>query len=290
MKSMTGFGKASSHTTDFLLDVTVRSVNGRFFEVKFHGPTIYKGLESEIRKMVGQTMQRGTIDIYFNRKVLKGSEKILFNKKLAKKWLNGFNGMARELGLHPAESAQILLSIPDLVNVEESDSIHIDEKKNLYSCLNKALVSCDKVRSSEGKGLKKDIEGHLKSLSAQVVKIKKLREQTKIDLQKRYHKKLQTYDFPGEVDEQRVAQEIVIQLDKSDISEEVQRLDAHLKALAALVKSKGSIGKKMDFYAQELLREVNTIGSKSTSSKLTQEVVEAKGLIEKYREQVQNVE
>ncbi len=290
MKSMTGFGKASSHSNDYHLDVTVRAVNGRFFEVKFHGPTIYKGLETEIRKKVSQQMQRGTIDIYFNRKVLKGSETVLFNKKLAKKWLNGFNAMAKELGLQPAQDAQVLLSIPDLVSVDEAGNVGASEKSILNATLEKALMSCDKVRSVEGKGLKKDIQGHLKKLGQQVSKIKKLRDQTKKDLQKRYQKKLEGYEMPGDIDEQRVAQEIVIQVDKSDISEEIQRLEAHIKAIGKLVQTTGAIGKKMDFYAQELLREVNTIGSKSTSSELTQEVVEAKGLIEKYREQVQNVE
>ncbi len=290
MKSMTGFGKASSHSNDYHLDVTVRAVNGRFFEVKFHGPTIYKGLETEIRKKVSQQMQRGTIDIYFNRKVLKGSETVLFNKKLAKKWLNGFSAMAKDLGLKPPQDAQVLLSIPDLVSVDEAGNIGSSEKNILNATLDKALIACDKVRSVEGKGLKKDIQGHLKNLGQQVSKIKKLREQTKKDLQKRYQKKLEGYELPGEIDEQRVAQEIVIQVDKSDISEEIQRLEAHIKAIGKLVQTTGAIGKKMDFYAQELLREVNTIGSKSTSSELTQEVVEAKGLIEKYREQVQNVE
>lgn len=290
MKSMTGFGKSALHSNDYLIDVSIRSVNGRFLEVKIHGPTAYKGLDSEIRKRVGQVVRRGTIDIYLNRKVLKGSEKIHFNKKLAKKWLSGFNGMAKDLGLEPAQQANILLSVPELVNVEDDSNVSPAEKKMLLSAIEKAISACDQLRATEGKGLMKDIESHLKKLGQQVSKIRKLREQTRKDLQKRYNKKLQAYDFPGELDEQRVAQEIVIQLDKSDISEEVQRLDAHLKALSALVKTQGSIGKKMDFYAQELLREVNTIGSKSTSSQLTQEVVEAKGLIEKYREQVQNVE
>lgn len=96
--------------------------------------------------------------------------------------------------------------------------------------------------------------------------------------------------FPGEIDEQRLAQEVVIYIDKSDISEEIQRLGAHIEAIKKLLNQPGSIGKKLDFYAQELLREVNTIGSKSSNAGLTQVVVDAKAIVEKYREQVQNVE
>lgn len=290
MKSMTGFGKASFPSQDFNLDINVRAVNGRFLEVKFHGPKLYNPLEAEMRKYVLKYMKRGTVDIYLNRKVFNGSEKVLFNKKLAKKWLDGFNSMARELKLETAHSADILLAVPELIKVEEASVVSAQEKKSLFSTLDKALAACSKLRASEGKALLKDIEGHLKKLAQQNQKIKQLREKTKKDLQKKYQKKLEGYELATAIDEQRLAQEIVILVDKSDISEEIQRLEAHLKAITQLVKSKESIGKKLDFYAQELLREVNTMGSKSTSSQLTQEVVEAKGLIEKYREQVQNVE
>lgn len=287
---MTGFGKATSQSPDFLLDVTVRAVNGRFLEIKFHGPKLYNILESEMRKRVAKYMKRGTVDIYLNRKVFNGSEKVLFNTKLAKKWLSGFNAMATELKLSKAESSEVLLSVPELIKVEEANVVSGKEKTALMKSLEEALSSCAKVRATEGASLKKDIQGHLKFLSDQVQKVKKLREKTRKDLQEKYKKKLESYEVPGDFDEQRIAQEIVIQVDKSDISEEIQRLEAHIKAITSLVGATGTIGKKLDFYAQELLREVNTVGSKSTSSDLTGVVVEAKGLIEKYREQVQNVE
>ncbi|MEO0336905.1 MAG: YicC/YloC family endoribonuclease [Pseudomonadota bacterium] len=290
MKSMTGFGKATSQSPDFLLDVTVKAVNGRFLEIKFHGPKIYNILESEMRKRVAKHIKRGTVDLYFNRKVFNGSEKVLFNSKLAKKWLAGFNAMAAELKLQQAQTSEVLLSVPELIKVEEANVVSSKEKTALFKSLEDALSSCAKVRSSEGASLKKDIQWHLKSLSAQVQKVKKLRDKTRKDLLEKYKKRLESYDTPGEFDEQRVAQEIVIQVDKSDISEEIQRLEAHIKAITSLVKDSGTIGKKLDFYAQELLREVNTVGSKSSSSDLTQVVVEAKGFVEKYREQVQNVE
>ena len=287
---MTGFGKATSQSNEFYIDVTIKAVNGRFLDVKFHGPKIYNSLEAEIRKRVSKYMMRGTFDIYLNRKVFNGSEKVLFNKKLAKKWMEGFNAMAKELRLEPPSNAEVLLSVPELIKVEEDSSISANEKTTLFKTIEKALKACDRVRTAEGKSLKTDILGHIKLLGDQSAKIKKLRDKTKSELQKKYEKKLKAYELPVEVDEQRLAQEVVIQIDKMDISEEVQRLEAHLIAISSLVKSKGSIGKKLDFYAQELLREVNTIGSKASHSQLTKEVVEAKGLIEKYREQVQNVE
>ncbi|MEM7647441.1 MAG: DUF1732 domain-containing protein, partial [Pseudomonadota bacterium] len=164
------------------------------------------------------------------------------------------------------------------------------ERKALFKLLDESLKACLKVRETEGQGLLKDIQKQIKSLSQQTQKIQKLRGQALKSLTKKYHQRIEKLAADFKTDEQRLAQEIVIQIDKSDINEEIQRLNAHLKAIQALVVTSGPIGKKMDFYAQELLREVNTIGSKSTSSELTQVVVDAKGFVEKYREQVQNVE
>ncbi len=287
---MTGFGKATSQSQDFLLDVTVRSVNGRYLEIKFHGPKIYSALESEIRKRVSKHMLRGTVDVYLNRKVFNGSEQVLFNDKLAKKWLQGFNQLANSLKLEPATDGEVLLAVPEIVKVEESSSVSAKEKKALFKTIDQALKACAEVRAAEGATLSTDIQKYLKGLGKQLAVVEKLRKKIQLELHKKYKKRLDSLNVPGEFDEQRLAQEVAMQVDKSDISEEIQRLSAHLQAIGKLTMSSGTIGKKMDFYAQELLREVNTIGSKSGSSDLTAVVVESKGLIEKYREQVQNVE
>lgn len=290
MKSMTGFGKAEEISKALALDVTVRSVNGRFLEVKIFGPKIYNSLEIEVRKRVAQKLKRGTVEVYLNRKSLAGTEKVNFNEKLAEQWLKGFNQIAKKMKMDKVTDPSLLLNIPDFVKVEESRKVAAKERVQLFKVIDKAVEGCLKVRASEGKGLQKDLQGHIKALEKNVEKVTKLRDQTVKDLGKKYQQRLEKLSLPGDLDEQRLAQEIVIQVDKSDISEEIQRLTAHFKAVKALIEQKGPIGKKMDFYAQELLREVNTIGSKSTSSELTQVVVDCKGLVEKYREQVQNVE
>lgn len=287
---MTGYGKAASQSPDFLIDVAVKAVNGRYLEIKFHGPKVYHGLEAEIRKKISAVVKRGTFDIYINRRVFNGSENILFNKALAKKWLKGFNEMAKSLNLEPDTRAEILFQVPELMKVEENHTVSAKEKKALFTTLDEAVKSCASVRASEGKTLKKDVSGHIKSLSGCVAKIKKLRGKINKELVKKFETRLEKLDFPGEIDEQRIAQEVVMQVDKTDINEEVSRLEAHFEAINQLISTEGSIGKKLDFYAQELLREVNTIGSKASHSQLTQLVVECKGYIEKYREQVQNVE
>lgn len=290
MKSMTGFGKSLVETSDFQLDVSARAVNGRYLEVKVYGPKIYNDLELEIRKRVSKHILRGNLDIYINRKLYNGSEEIQFNTKLAKKWLSGFKKMAKDLNLDPNIDSAVLLERPEFIKVEEASQLTSKEKTALFKAIDQAVKSCSQVRAVEGESLKTDISKHLSKLNQVLSKIKKLRASTVKKLQERYTERLKKLDMPGEIDEQRLAQEIVIMVDKSDISEEIQRLEAHLTVLQKLINQNESIGKKLDFYAQELLREVNTIGSKSGSSELTQAVVEAKTCIEKYREQVQNVE
>lgn len=286
---MTGFGKADSQAADLSLDVTIKTVNGRFLEIKIHSPKIYSSLEIEIRKKLATIFKRGTVDVYINRKSLSGSEQVTFNKKLAKNWLKGFNQLAADLKLDSVADPRILLSIPDFVKVEDQ-TLSLKESKTLFKTLGMASEKCRMVRGKEGLGLLKDIRAHLSQLSKRLGQMKKLRARTLKDLEQKYKDRLEKLELDGHLDEQRLAQEVVVQIDKTDINEEIQRLGSHLDALDSLLVQKGSIGKKLDFYGQELLREINTIGSKSTSSELTQHVVEAKSLIEKYREQVQNVE
>lgn len=287
---MTGFGKASAQNMDFSFEVSVRAVNGRFLDIKIYAPKVYAPIENEIRQVVAKHMMRGTVEVFINRKSFNGSESIHINTALAKKWLTNFNKMAKELGMGSLTDPSLLLNGPEFIQVEETSRISSQEKKMLMQTITEAVQGCGKVRESEGKALLKDIQGQLKTLGLITGQIKKLRKTIVSQMQERLQGRLQALKDNLSLDEQRLAQEVVIMLDKSDINEEVQRLDAHFAALKTLVASSGSIGKKLDFYAQELLREVNTIGSKSSNADLTQLVVEAKGSIEKYREQVQNVE
>jgi uncharacterized protein (TIGR00255 family) len=290
MKSMTGYGKSNLQNANFAFDITVRAVNGRFLEVKIYSPKSLQYIENEIRQKVSDIINRGTIEISINKKNFSGEEEIHFNSQLAKKWLNGFNKVLKDLNMNPATDPQMLLSISDFVKFEEPKNISKNEKNTLIKLILNAVEKCDSVRIKEGLGLKKDIKKYLSLLKTDVQLISKNRDKNIKELNKKYEERLKKINSAIDVDEQRLFQEVVIQLDKIDISEEIQRLLAHLEAIDELTMQKGSIGKKLDFYAQELLREVNTIGSKSPSSDLTQIVVNAKSLIEKYREQVQNVE
>ena len=292
MKSMTGFGRFYKQIKGMDIDVSIRSVNSRFLDIKIHSPKIYGPLEIEIRKKISQKIKRGYVEVFISRRCSGVSQQIHFNEELAKNWLKGFHGVSKKLKLEPVKDSMVLLQIPDFIFLkpEDESSLKPGEKAALFKIFDRALSDCFKIKDREGVSLKRDLKGYLQALFKQLVLIKKMRGQVLKDLDKKYKNRLGKLGFSGDIDPQRLAQEIVIQMDKSDISEEIQRLETHIEAAGLVISGSGSLGKKLDFYAQELLREINTIGSKSANSQLTQIVVESKTLVEKYREQVQNVE
>ena len=291
MHSMTGFGKSNHQSKSLILEVSIKTVNGRYLEPRLHCPRIYQPLEPDIRKQISKFFLRGTVDVYINRRSLQGDESVYFNHQLAKTWLEEFSVLNRKLKLNWEPKAEMLLGVPDIYKAEESNQIQKGEKKHLLSALASACKACQELRHAEGLNLNKAIQGYLKNLISLVAKISKKKKLINKNFSEKFDQKIQRLSQKTDIDPQRLAQELVLFQERSDVSEEIARLESHLEMIQKLtgVKSQ-SIGKKLDFFAQELLREVNTIGSKSSDAGLTQLVVEAKGIIEKYREQVQNIE
>lgn len=292
MKSMTGYGTSKTQLKELTIEVSIRSVNGRFLDTRFHLPREFIPFESDLKKMLNEKILRGTVDIFVNRrnKAIHETTEVRVNEVLAKKYLQAFQKISKATKLAANVHLEILARMPEVIQVEEKQEITPQEEKLLKSVFAKACADCVKEREREGKFLQKELEKLVHDLEAQVAVVAELREEANRQLQDRYEQKISARLKGQELDPQRMTQEIVIQLEKADINEELVRLKEHLKNYRDLVKSAQAEGKKLDFYTQELLREVNTIGSKSQVAKITQAVVEAKTLIERLREQVQNVE
>jgi uncharacterized protein (TIGR00255 family) len=317
MKSMTGFGRVSnrvsrhsSHSsqqkiqsesqsqTESEIDVSVRAVNGRYLEIRFHLPREYAGLESDFKSQLSKIFSRGTIDVYVNRAVNRSSASehasVEVNTALASEWLAAYKDLGATLKLKGDPTLDWLSRVPDVMTVRESIELSDSEAAEAKALVKNAAEACDQERIREGQALSNELERHCAALEDLAKKIEDLKVEAISELEQRYRDRLATglqkFGVGAQIDEQRIAQEIVIQLDRADISEEIQRLTEHIKAYRQLLKHSEPQGKKLDFYAQELLREVNTIGSKSHIAKLTSLVVEAKTLVERIREQVQNCE
>ena len=296
MKSMTGFGLFRGQTSDVSIEVSIRSVNGRFLENRFHLPKSFYGFESDLKKKLNEVIKRGTVDIYISRKVKNQSStgKIVINAKLASEYLKSFRKLARDLQLKDEVKFEMIVRQPDIIQMEEPENVNTNEVQTLKRSFEAALKKLDIERVREGQALKKDLVKNIKDLQKLVLKVSKLRDEANKALQEKYEAKIKARmpkDLSSHnIDPQRIAQEIVIQLEKADINEEIVRLNEHLKNFEKLIELPVVEGKKLDFYTQELLREVNTIGSKSQVAGITESIVESKTLIERLREQVQNIE
>ncbi len=296
MKSMTGYGLARSQSNEVSIEVSVRAVNGRFLENRFHLPRGYYGFESDLKKKLTEFIKRGTVDVYISRKQKANSvsSKIVMNTKLASEYLKAFRKLSKDLQMNEAVKFELITRQSDVIQIEEQDQIAANEIILLKKTFEAALKKFEVERLREGLALKKDLQKNLKDLQKYVLKISKLREDANKMLQEKFEAKLKSRlpkDAAAQgIDPQRITQEIVIQLEKADINEEITRLNEHLKNFEKIIELDVVEGKKLDFYTQELLREVNTIGSKSQVAGITESIVESKTLIERIREQVQNVE
>lgn len=292
MKSMTGFGNHRAPSGPVVIEVSVRTVNGRYMETRFHLPREFISFEGDIRRLLSEKIKRGTVDIFVVRREREGSVKarLSVNRDLARQYLKAYKGLAKDLRLADDVRLETIARLPDVVKMEEQGEVGDAEKSLLMKTVRTALDNCLREREREGKALRKELERLLSALEKQMQTIQSLREEANRLLQERFETKLATRLKGEELDPQRLSQEIVLQIEKSDINEELQRLSEHVKNYRQILGSREAEGKKLDFYTQELLREVNTIGSKSQVARITQAVVEAKTLIERLREQVQNVE
>ena len=292
MKSMTGYGNSSFSSSEYDLEIGIRSVNGRFLDVRFHMPRKYVALESEFKKIIQNKISRGTVDIYIQRKWGPESSKVKVvpHISLAKEWMAAYMQLSKELKQDTGAPLDLLVRVPEIIELQEQRNMSDKEKKVISQSLKEALDHCVEQRQREGESLRQELTKQFSKLSKVVEKIEKLREKANKELAKRFKEKIEAYELKESVDENRLAQEVAFQLDRSDITEEIVRLHQHISNCQDLISESKSHGKKLDFFAQELLREVNTIGSKSQVSQLTHNVVEAKTIVERIREQVQNIE
>ncbi len=293
MKSMTGYGSSRFSSDEYDLEIGIKSVNGRFLDFRFHMPREYSAIEVDLKKFLSSFFKRGTVDIYIQKRLGPSSNQVsvMTNIGLAKKWLKSYREIAKELKLDSEDEMEAIVQVPEIIHIEEIKKMNTKEKKAVLDCLSEAAEGCIQQRTSEGEFLRKEVNSQLKKLGDLVAQVEKIREKANTELEKKMLDRISNYDLKEVVDPNRIAQEVVMQIDRSDINEEVTRLNEHIAACSKLLKDdKKNHGKKLDFFAQELLREVNTIGSKSQISKLTQLVVEAKTIVERIREQVQNIE
>lgn len=291
MRSMTGYGSASFQRSGRSLTVELRAVNQRFLEVKLNMPREYLPWEAELRGIVQAEVARGKIDVSINRSGGGAGElSVEVNEPLARAYVDAWRKLQRMLKLKGDIDVSVLLNRSELLRVVERRGEPEAEIDAVRATLAKAVQAFNRDREREGKALGKDMmqrTRRLQQLRAQIaVRVERLTQDFAARLRQRVNALLEG----REISEERLLQEVALVAERSDVTEELVRLESHLTALGQLPRSKDPIGKRIDFLLQEIHRELNTIASKSADLEVTNCTIEARGEIEKLKEQTQNVE
>lgn len=290
--SMTGFGRSAVSDESGSLTVSIRSVNHRFLDLSVRLPEPLWELEPRVRALVSERLRRGKVEIAVRTKRSESSgRRLLIDEDLAVDAIHRLEVVARGLEIDEKPGLDTLLRIPGVVSVEMNDE---DETWNqtVVELVETALDALMEMKRQEGRAIAEHLGGILAAARQERENLLALRDEARDELVSSFRKRLD--DLAGtlelEIREDRLAQELALMAEKTDIEEELARIGSHLDQMDSVLEEGGEIGKKLDFLCQELNREVNTIGSKARTTGLRSSVVEFKTLVERLREQVQNVE
>src|SRR5712691_7967692 len=293
--SMTGFGRAAGAISPrFFVAVTAKSVNHRFLETSVRLPEYLWELEPMLRQLASDTFTRGKVDVSIRvQRTTQPEYDVRINQQIANNVIPKLRAIADELDLGHAFTASDLLRVPDLLQVEPVDSdVQDEEREALASLTRDAFAQLAAMRQKEGESLRADIVARLKTIAELQKRLASHRQEIQSELLASYQQRVQEIAAQAGTDvaPDRIAQEVVIMVEKGDIAEELTRLTHHVEQMEKSIDGREPAGKKLDFLSQEMLREINTMGSKSRAASIRTLVVELKTEIERIREQVQNVE
>ena len=291
IKSMTGFGRCEVADEKRKFTVELKSVNHRYLDVNIKMPKKLNFFESAIRNLLKEYIERGKVDVYITYEdYTEDNYSLRYNAALAGEYLGYLNAMAEEFHLENDIRVSTLSRYPDVFMMEEQD---IDEKE-LWSGLEKALRgACEQFvdsRVKEGEALKADLLDKLDTMLSDVDFIEERSPQIMKEYRTRLEEKIQEILGDRQIDDARIATEVTIYADKVCVDEETVRLRSHIMTTKDTLLAGGSIGRKLDFIAQEMNREANTILSKANNIEISDIGIDLKTGIEKVREQIQNIE
>lgn len=301
MRSMTGFGQASGENRHHALTVTLRGVNHRYLEIKLRLGDEYRSSEAELRKLLQSQLFRGRIDATVEvRRLTEREAEVQVHRGVVRAAHSSFHELVEEGLLTRELTAGDLIRLPEAVTVRVApDRWEEEDHELLLAVARQALDEMVRARSHEGERLAAFLAERVGELEDRLEKLDMLRdgalEEIAAGLEERLEKLLnqRSSEPTDELDRSRLAQEVAILADKSDVREELDRLSSHVnhfREISARSKSPASVGKRLDFLCQEIFRELNTLGAKCRNADMTRVVLDAKGVAEQLREQVQNVE
>lgn len=291
LRSMTGFGRGEDTIGGRHIVFEIKSVNHKYFEFNSRIPRGYLFLEDKLKAYIQGKISRGKVDVFLQIETLEETDvQVLVNHSLASAYVTALQELKERYQLPDEPSLALLSKYSDIFSVHKAPEDEDAVWEAVRQVADQAIASFLKMREAEGARLKADILEKAGEIVALVDQVERHTPETVEHYRERLKAKIEELLQDNRFDEQRVLTEVAIFVDKVAVDEETVRLRSHFQQLQRLVDSDGPVGRKIDFLVQEMNREANTIGSKSVNSQIAYLVVDIKALIEKIREQVQNVE
>lgn len=288
---MTGYGRGIKVTPDYSLTIDIKSINHRYLELYFKIPKAYSFLEDKLRRDLATKVSRGKLEVTVTiEKLLSEEVLVKLNRPLLTSYFKAIDELINEFNIQGRPDLTTILNLPDVMQMVQPTEDQEQLEVLAGEVLNEAIDNLLKMRHIEGRQLVVDLQDRLAILYGYRRQLAELAPEMVSDYRIRLIKRIQELTEGIEVDPNRLATEVAIFADKSDINEELVRIESHLRQFQKTLDLNEPIGRKLDFMVQELNREINTIGSKANDLRISQIVIEFKSELEKIREQIQNIE
>lgn len=293
--SMTGFGEAVVQVAEVELRIQLKSVNHRYLDVSWKLPQLYGSWERELQQLLRECVRRGHVDVLVSRKVLSDATfEVEFSEGLYRTYLDALKKAFRVAKIKGernfCEAATQILLRREVLEIGPPKELLAKEKELLLAGFREALLKLGEMRQEEGAALEREFNRLLALLTTVVGDIERLAPKVPDQAKRKLEARIEKLRPGGEIDAERLAQEVAIIADRSDITEELSRLRSHLAQFDKNMKRAEEVGRKLEFLLQEMARELNTVAAKAQGTEIVHQAIEGKTLVEKIREQVLNVE
>lgn len=290
--SMTGFGRGEASSDGFALTAEIRAVNSRYLDLSIRLPQEIQDRELDLKEIIQEKINRGKLNINIKlNQARTGEPEVTFNEELVKGYKQLLEEMRDSANIQQPVSLRNLMSFNDIFVTREQDEETLEKIWKLAKeATQNALKQLNDMRRQEGQQLSSDLKQRITNIDELLEKIKILTKDRASEARDKLKERLQELIGDESLDPERLEMEVAILADKMDITEEIVRLQSHIKFFREALEQDESVGRRLNFLSQEINREINTIGSKANSSEISKHVVHAKENLEQIREQVQNVE
>ncbi len=291
IKSMTGYGHYEKVTKEYKITVEIKSVNHRYCDMSIRLPKKFNAFENKVREILKQFASRGKIDVYINfDDYINGDAKVTYHETIAEDYVRAVKLAGEQFGLETGLNAAAVLRFPEVITLEEAGT----DADSFYTVLEEAVRGAGQqffdAREAEGKHLYEDILHKLDYILELVTFVEQRSPEILTEYRQKISDKVAEFLGDDKIDEGVLATELIVYADKVCVDEETVRLRSHIQNMKNTLQKDEAIGRKLDFIAQEMNREANTILSKANDKELSENAIELKTEIEKIREQIQNIE